>query len=152
VGVLNGTLIVQNEPERLTVMSAGQVTTGSSTSSTVTVRLQVPVLPAPSVAVKVTVELPTGKAEPLAGPPLCVTVGVPQLSVAVGVVIVTTAEHWPGSLFTEIDGGQVTDGLPVSGTVTVKLQLAVLPAASMTVNVLVVVPPGNRDPLAKPAV
>ena len=37
-------------------------------------------------------------------------------------------------------------------TVTVKLQLAVCPTASVTVYVTVVVPIGNTAPLAKPAV
>src|SRR5437763_12768466 len=37
-------------------------------------------------------------------------------------------------------------------TVTVKLHVAVLPAASLTTNVLVVTPSGNNEPLARPAV
>ena len=37
-------------------------------------------------------------------------------------------------------------------TVTVKLQDAVLPAASVAVKILVVVPTGNVEPLAKPLV
>ena len=43
-------------------------------------------------------------------------------------------------------------GTSLSFTVTVKLHEAVLPDASVTVNVLVVVPLGNVAPLASPAV
>ena len=52
-------------------------------SFTVTVNEQVPVLPAESVAVQVTVVVPTGKVEPDAGEQIVVAL---QLSVAVGVV------------------------------------------------------------------
>ena len=48
--------------------------------------------------------------------------------------------------------GQVIVGTWVSTTVTVKLQVDELPAASVTLNVLVVVPTGNVEPLARPAV
>jgi len=44
------------------------------------------------------------------------------------------------------------EGASLSITVTVKLQLFVLPAASVTLNVFVVVPTGNVVPLANPAV
>ncbi len=40
----------------------------------------------------------------------------------------------------------------MSTTVTVKLQVAVFPEASVTMNVLVVSPTGKDDPDAKPAV
>jgi hypothetical protein len=65
------------------VMFAGHVTVGAMTSLTVTVNVQVPVLPDASVAVQVTVVVPTGKLEPDAGAHM--TVGVPQLSVPAGV-------------------------------------------------------------------
>lgn len=42
--------------------------------------------------------------------------------------------------------GQMIAGGCVSFTVTVKLQLAVLPAASLAVHVTVVVPFGNVEP------
>ena len=43
-------------------------------------------------------------------------------------------------------------GFSVSVTVTSKLQVAVLPEASVTTKVLVVIPIGNVEPLGKPAV
>jgi hypothetical protein len=66
------------------VMFAGQVIGGPVTSLTVTVKVQEPVLPDASVAVQVTVVVPTGKPDPDAGTHM--TVGVPQLSVPAGVM------------------------------------------------------------------
>src|SRR5438067_7220508 len=51
-----------------------------------------------------------------------------------------------------MSAGQTITGAWLSRTVTVKLQAAVLPAASLTTNVLVVTPSGNNEPLARPAV
>ena len=65
-------------------MLAGHVTVGGVPSTIVTVNVHVPVLPATSVAVHVTVVVPALKVEPDAG--THATVGVPQLSVPVGVV------------------------------------------------------------------
>ena len=47
---------------------------------------------------------------------------------------------------------QVITGASLSVTVIMNEQLAVLPEGSVAVNVCVVVPIGNKDPLAKPAV
>ena len=47
--------------------------------------------------------------------------------------------------------GQVIVGSSVSVTTTSKLQVAVFPLASVTSNVLVVVPIGNTEPLGNPA-
>ena len=44
------------------------------------------------------------------------------------------------------------DGASLSVTVTVKEQVAVNPAPSVTLNVLVVVPLGKEAPLAEPAI
>ena len=65
-------------------MFAGQVTVGFVESLTVTVKLHEPVLPDASVAVQVTVVVPTGKLDPEAG--AHTTVALPQLSLPVGVV------------------------------------------------------------------
>jgi len=62
-------------------MLAGQTMDGFSTSLTVTVKLQVDVLPESSVAVEVTLVVPTGKAVPEGGSLLIVTSEL--LSVAV---------------------------------------------------------------------
>jgi hypothetical protein len=48
--------------------------------------------------------------------------------------------------------GQVIVGNCVSLTVTVKLQVTVFDDASVTLNVLVVTPTGNEDPLGSPAI
>ena len=75
---------------------AGQVIDGCWVSFTVTVKLQLLWLPAVSEAVQLTVVVPLGKTEPLAG----VHAGVPtpeQLSEAAGEKL-TTAEHCPESL------------------------------------------------------
>ena len=64
----------------MTVVFAGQLIVGAVWSATFTVKLQFAELPAPSVAVIVTVWLPMFKVVPTAGD--CVLVGVPQLSEA----------------------------------------------------------------------
>ena len=74
----------------LTVISAGQVTTGASVSFTVTLKVQELVFPEASVAVTVTSVVPTGNTVPEAGTLEDVTPG--QLSVAVGEKV-TTASH-----------------------------------------------------------
>ena len=48
--------------------------------------------------------------------------------------------------------GQVIVGFSLSATTTLKEHVAVLPAASVTTKVLMVVPTGNAAPEAKPAV
>ena len=62
------------------VMEPGQVMAGSSLSVTVTVKLQLAVLPEASVTRKVLVVTPTGKVEPLESPAVWVTVWPEQLS------------------------------------------------------------------------
>ena len=117
---------------------------------TVTVKLQLAVLPAASVAVAVTKVVPTGNVLPDAGTLTTVTPG--QLSETVGAAYVTTAPQVPGVLLTVILAGQVIVGGCTSFTVTVNEQLAVLPYASVAWYVLVVVPTGKKLPLGRPAV
>ena len=62
------------------------------------------------------------------------------------------AEHKPGSLFTVMFDGQLMVGFSLSITVTVKEHVAVLPAASVTSKVSVVVPTGKALPVPSPAV
>ena len=66
----------------LTTMLAGQVITGGSLSLTVTVKLQLAVFPATSVAVQLTGVVPFGKLEPEDGEQEAVA--TEQLSAAVG--------------------------------------------------------------------
>ena len=64
------------------VIFAGQLIVGGCVSVTVTVKLHVALLPEASVAVQVTVVVPTVKLDPEGGLQLVVTPG--QLSAAVG--------------------------------------------------------------------
>lgn len=83
-------MILRHPEAVVCVMFAGQVSVGFCISLTVTGKLQEPVLPAASVAMQVTVVMPFGNAEPELGEQ--VTLPTPeQLSLAVGVVKVTTA-------------------------------------------------------------
>ena len=117
---------------------------GGSVSLTVTVKVQLLLLPAESVAVHVTGVVPVPKVEPVGG--LQVTVTPAQLSVAAG-AYPTTCVHRPGALLVAILAGQTTTGGSVSLTVTVKLQLLVLPAASVAVQLTGVVPMPKLEPV-----
>jgi hypothetical protein len=111
------------------------------TLNTVTVKLQVAVLPDASVAVQVTVVVPTGKHDPDGGLHATVTPG--QLSLAVGGAKVTTTH---GSLIVAVLAvmlaGQVIEGGCVSLTVTVNVQ----PTPAWLLHVTVVVPTGKNEP------
>lgn len=110
------------------------------TLKTVTVNEQVAVLPEASVAVQVTVVVPTGKVEPEGGTHTVVTPG--QLSEAVGGGKVTTALLPPMTGVTAVTLlGQVIVGGCVSATVTVNEQLSPVP-----MQVTVVVPTGKNEP------
>jgi len=104
-------------------MFEGQVMLGACVSFTVIVKVHDAVLPTPSVAVHVTVVVPFANVAPEAGKQF--TVGLEQLSVAVGVVYVTTAEHKFGSFDFVILAGHVIAGGVVSGvTLTVSVAVA----------------------------
>jgi hypothetical protein len=135
----------------LTVIGALHVIVGACVSFTVTVNEQVAVLPDASVTTNVLVVTPIGNTEPDASPTVCVITCPGQLSVDV-LVYVTTAPQLFKSLLTTIGALHVIVGACVSLTVTLKLQVAVLPLASVTTNVLVVTPIGNTEPDANPAV
>ena len=128
-----------------TVTFEGQVIVGGCVSLTVTVKLHCAVLPEASVAVEVTVVVPTGNTEPEAGDDTTVTPG--QLSEAVTVKF-TTAPHWPGELLVVMLAGQVIVGGWVSLTVMVNEQVAPDPSDTFTA----VVPTGKKDPEAGTAV
>ena len=107
------------------------------------------VFPAASVAVYVTVVVPTAKMEPgrcdfvHTSDPTAV-----QLSVPVGSTQLTTASQLPGSFAWVIAVGQpASTGSSLSLTVTSKLQAReVFPAASVAVYVTVVVPTAKMEP------
>ena len=108
---------------------------------------QVAVLPAASVAVEVTVVVPTGKRLPDAGTLATVTPG--QLSLADGAAKFTNAPQTPGEVLAVIFAGQVIVGGCTSFTVMVKVQY---PPPGSEVTVTVVVPTGKNDPEAGVAV
>ena len=112
------------------------------TLKTDTVKLQVAVLPDASVAVHVTVVVPSGKHEPEGGLHATVTPG--QLSVATVVKLATAHGLVTVGVVTVTLAGQVIVGGWVSFTVTVKAQLG----PSALVQVTVVVPFGKKEPEA----
>ena len=132
-----------------TVKFGGHVIAGGSVSLTVTVNEQVAV-PALFKAVQTTVVVPTGneKGEVITVEPILhVTVGA-GLPVVVGAKASVRA-HVPGKLFVAMFAGQVMAGgvfVVVALTVTAKVQVAVLLAPSVAVQVTVVVPTGNAEP------
>src|SRR5690606_17145716 len=136
VGVPNVTLVASQFVSAFTVTGAGQVMEGASISVTEMVKLQIVVFPFPSSAVYSIMVVPIGNRSPDVKPvpSVCVTVALPQVSLAVGMVKVTTAPQIPGSLVTDKPGGhELKSGACVSLTVTLKDQEAVKPAASVMV-------------------
>ena len=109
----------------------------------VTVKLHVLTFPLASVAVLVTVVVPTGNAVPLGG--TLVKLTDPQLSLAV-TLKTTLLEHWPSGTEPTKPGGQLITGGWVSFTVTLKLHVTIKFTASIAVQVTVVVPTGNAEP------
>lgn len=122
----------------------GSESAGAILSTTVMVKLPVAVLLALSVAEQLTVLDPSGKVEPEAG--LQTTLIVPSTSSVALAVYVTDA---PAALvaLAVISAGRLRVGGP-SCTVTVKLPLAELPAASVPEQFTVVVPIGKVAPEA----
>ena len=116
---------------------------------TVIVNVHVPVFAAASVAVHVTVVVPTANDEPEAGTHTTVAPG--QLSDGVGTVYVTVAEPDDGGDSTTVMfEGQVTVGACVSWIVTVKKHdpSGLFGEVSLAVHATVVTPTGKFDPLA----
>src|SRR5262245_57137804 len=123
-------------------MSAGTVRTGGVVSTTVTLKVFVVVLPAASVAVTVTVVVPSGNVVPGCFEYVIVTAETASVACAANV---TTAPDALVASFV-MSAGTVRSGGVVSRTVTVKVPLLELPAASVAVTVTVVVPSGNVVP------
>jgi hypothetical protein len=118
---------------------AGQTMVGGWVSFTVTVKLFAVVFPDASVTEQFTVFTPFGKAEPEGG--VQTTEENPgQLSEAVGRAKVTTAVQRLGSVECVMFAVAESVGNWVSLTVTVKVQAAVFPDASATVQVTGVTP------------
>src|ERR1022692_306967 len=123
------------------VMSEGTVTTGAvvSTSVTVTLKDLEPVLPCASVALQVTVVVPSVKLAPEAGVQLG-GMGPSMLSLADAVKVTVFPEATV--VVVVMSAGTVTTGAVVSTSVTVTLKdlEPVLPCASVALQVTVVVP------------
>ena len=104
---LNVTLLPHTPDAASTVRFAGHVITGACVSSTITVNVQVLLLPLLSRAVPVTVVTPTGNAKPLAG--TLVMFVTAQLSLAV-TLKVTLLTHPPDAALTMRLAGQEIAG------------------------------------------
>ena len=144
-----GTTAVHNAAFGLTVTLPGQVSDGAVLSVTTTLNEQLAVLPAASVIVYVTVDVPTlnilvptvlipDAGELAAGPaPVMaqVWVTIPQLSNVLGLGTTTEAEQLvlPAPVVALTVAGQVIEGAVLSVTTIVCTQVAVLPAASVAV-------------------
>src|SRR5207249_2290302 len=107
-----------------TVTGAGQLIEGRSVSVTVTVNVQLELLPTASVAVQTTLVEPFGKLKPDGGTHRIEPPG--QLSVNVAVKLMLLA-HWPGAVLTVIGPGQLGTGRWLSTITTVWVQLRELP-------------------------
>ena len=124
----------------------GNVTkTGGVVSTTVTVNDAGPVLPCVSVALQFTVVVPTGNVEPDGG--VQETGSVPStVSVALGREKVTLAPAPELAWTVMVEGTPLMTGGIVSWTVTVNDEVAVLPCASLELQLTVVVAIGNVEP------
>src|SRR6266542_4252171 len=137
-------------PSTLTFGVAEQVTTGAVVSVTVNSVVQVPLLPAASVAVTVIVFVPKPSSVPAAGDwlTLIAPVGVqPSLTVTPLRMFGTAAWQVPSTLTFGI-AEQVTTGAVVSVTVNSVVQGPLLPTASVAVTVIVCVPKPTSVPAA----
>ena len=114
-------------------------------SFTVTVKEQLVKRDEPSVALNVTVVVPTGNISPLPNALRVDMVTPGQLSEAVP-VNVCNEPHALLELFTLILAGQEMVGFWLSLTVTVNEQSSVFPAPSVALQVTVVVPVEKKPP------
>src|SRR5436309_12194555 len=124
-------------------MGPGQLSVGGSESVTVKVNVQLELLPDASVAVQTTLVVPFGKLEPDGGTHRIEPPG--QLSVKLAKKL-TLLAHWPVAVLTALLPAQRGRGRSVSVTVSEKLQLELLPDASVAVHNTLVVPLGKLDP------
>ena len=118
---------------------------GGVLSETITLKVQVEMLPALSVAVYVTVVMPTGKMSP--GSCELTKLGTLQLSVEVGIIQLTVAPQAPSATagISDVLQPEITGGV-LSITTTSNSQVAILPAPSVAVYLTVVVPKGKISP------
>jgi hypothetical protein len=128
------------------VIGAGTVIVGGVVSWMVTVKVAFAALLAASWAEQLTLVFPSGNIEPEAG--VHATATAPSTrSVAVAVKFTVAPFELVASAV--IGAGTVITGGVVSWTVTVKVALAALLAASWAEQLTVVLPTGNIDPEAR---
>src|SRR5438477_4312020 len=121
----------------LMITSSGQAIVGFRSEERRVGKEQVAVLPLASVTVQVTVLVPMGnwlgallvRAKP---GQLSVTVGLPRFT--------PVAKHWFASVLVVTLSGQTMVGFWLSRTITLWVQVAVLPLASVTLQMTVLVP------------
>jgi len=144
VGTVQVATALQDAFAETVMLDGHPVMTGFMLSVTITLNVQVEVLPAPSVAVYVTGVVPSEKRNP----EVCVLVklAIEQLSEAVGAVQVAIALQDALAETIMLDGHPVITGLVLSLTITLKVQVAVLPEPSVAVYVTGVVPSEKRNP------
>ena len=128
-----------------TVILAGNDSVGGVVSTTVTLKLALPVLPAASVAEQLTVVVPNAKVEPDAGKQLGVI--VPSTLSLADAEKLTAAPEGPVASAVRLPG-TVTAGGVVSTTVTLKPPVATFPAASAAEQLTAVVPRAKVEPEA----
>ena len=131
-------------PVASATIGSGTVITGGVVSTTVTVKLDDDSLPSKSVAVTLTVVVPSGKTLPPGGVTTSTGAGS-TMSVAVTTKS-TTAPVGPVA-WAMIGLGAVITGGVVSSTVTVKLEVDTLPVKSVAVTFTVVSPSSKVLPL-----
>jgi hypothetical protein len=143
VGAVQVTTFAHSEAVNETLMFVGHPEmTGAVLSVTVTLKVHVAVFPAASVAVYVTALVPR-----LNEVPGGVRVEIVAQPFAVGAVQVTTFEHSEAVNETlMLEGHPDITGAVLSVTVTLKVHVAVFPAASVAVYVTAVVPRLNDVP------
>ncbi len=109
------------------------------------VKVRLLLLPDPSVAVVVTVVVPTGNKEPDGG---VLTVETVPLTRSLAEVAKVTLAPLRPLASTVMLAGTLIEGAVVSTTFTAKTALPVLPAASVEEAVTLVFPSGNIEPEA----
>lgn len=140
IGVPKATPVAVHPLLVVVLTFGGQIIVGFILSRIVITCVQVFVLPLPSVAVQVTVVLPSGN-NPGA---LLVNDTTLQLSLVVGAVSIGNAsEHVPGSTLKICGPEQAIVGLILSNTVIACIHVFVLPLPSVTVHVTIVTPNGK---------
>ena len=138
LGAVQVTTALLAPPTVVVVIVEGQVmdTVLATLAVTVTWKEQVVVLPQPSVALYVTVEVPIGKLPPFGIPLVNVAVAVPvvQSVVGTGAVHVATALLAPTAAVNDMFAGQaILILLETAVTITLKEQVVVLPQPSVAV-------------------